>query len=258
MKDEFSDKLDLAADLIVRARWPIALTGAGISVDSGIPDFRSPGGLWTRYDPFEYAHIEAFFRNPEKVWQMLKELSDLVVNARPNPGHEGLAALERMGRLKAVITQNVDNLHQEAGNTEVIEFHGNGNYLVCTQCDFRTSAREAETRARQDGVFPPRCPQDQSVLKPDVIFFGESIPIRPLAASEEHAGRSDLILVIGTSATVSPASSIPLITKQVGGKIIEINLTTTQLTPMADLTLLGSASRIMPLLVERVRALLEG
>lgn len=257
MDQETTEKIKAAALLIADAQWPIALTGAGISVDSGIPDFRSPGGLWTRFDPFEYATIQAFRADPKKVWEMLTELSALIIEAAPNPGHTGFSTLEKMGRLKAVITQNVDNLHQEAGNREVIEFHGNGNLLVCLNCGYKVDAKTGEDHAKSVGDWPPDCPQCGEILKPGVVFFGEEIPSDPLHKAHFHAARADLIIVVGTSATVAPASGIPLITKQGGGKILEINLAPTQLTALADITIIGGASRIMPLLVDEVEQLLR-
>ena len=257
MSDQYRETLRQAAQSVVAAKWVVALTGAGISVDSGIPDFRSPGGLWTRFDPMEYGTIDAFARNPTKVWEMIKELSRVVTDARPNPGHVGLAELESMGYLKAVITQNIDNLHQEAGNKEVIEFHGNGSTLVCPTCAGRFSALEAEQRARATGDWPPECSSCGVILKPDVIFFGEVIPPEALERAHMHATQADLILVLGTSATVVPASNIPLITRQVGGKIIEFNLTETQLTPMAHLSVVGNTSTTVPGLIRAVRELVD-
>lgn len=249
-----SAQLNEAAGLILASKWPIALTGAGISVDSGIPDFRGAGGIWERYDPMEYGTIHAFRADPAKVWKMLTELSDMVSSARPNPGHKGLADLERLGLLKAIITQNIDNLHQEAGNTEVIEFHGNGNYLTCMMCGGKYEAEVTADKARADGNWPPECPSCSQVLKPDVVFFGEMIPSAALAGSMMHADKADLILVLGTSATVVPASQIPISVKQRGGRIIEFNLEQTQLSPMADMTILGNTSLTMPALINAIKS----
>jgi NAD-dependent protein deacetylase/lipoamidase len=253
MDESTEKKLRYAAQWLADSLWAVALTGAGLSVDSGIPDFRSPGGLWDRFDPFEYAHVEAFHTDPIKVWQMLKELSDLVINAKPNPGHHSLVELSEMGILQAVITQNIDNLHQEAGSPEVIEFHGNGNRLVCLSCGWTTTADKAHEKCEATGEFPPSCESCGSIMKPEVIFFGEPIPAKALMDSQEQAQKADLILVVGTSATVVPASNIPLLTKRAGGRIVEINLETTALSPMADVTLLGSTTDILPRLVQAVR-----
>lgn len=244
-----------AARLLVAAKYPIALSGAGISVDSGIPDFRSPGGLWTHFDPMEYGTIEAFNRNPSKAWEMFEEMSKVILPAKPNPGHLGLAELEEMGLLKAIITQNIDNLHQEAGSKNVIEFHGNSNKLVCRTCGGRFSADEAE--AKKNDNWPPECPSCAEILKPDVVLFGEQIPYYALTESQAHAQKSDLIFVLGASVTVMPASGIPLITRNNGGKIIEFNLTETQLSPIADITLFGNTSVTVPRFVQTVSSIIE-
>jgi NAD-dependent deacetylase len=238
-----------AAKDIVDARKTIALTGAGISVESGIPDFRSAGGLWSKYDPEEYAHISAFRSNPAKVWQMLQEMMELVLSAEPNPAHRALAELERMGLLRSVITQNVDGLHQRGGSKEVIEFHGSNQWLVCLGCGYRQEAASLSLE-----VIPPRCPQCGSILKPDVVFFGEAIPWEAQTKSFEEARTCDLVLVVGTSAVVYPAAGIPTIAKQGGAKVVEINMESTPLTgSVSDYLIQGSAGQILPKIVEEVK-----
>ncbi len=245
---------DRAADLLRGAKWPIALTGAGISVESGIPDFRSPGGLWERFDPMEYATIDAFRGNPVKVWNMLREMSAVVREARPNRAHYAMAEFEAMGRLKAIVTQNIDDMHQKAGSKRVIEFHGNVRKLVCLFCHREFAAGAVEEQAAAAAEFPPRCPNDGHILKPNVVFFGEAIPVKASIEADQEARKCDLILVVGTSATVYPASSIPLVAREGGAKVIEINLAETGLTHyVADLSLLGSAGDILPQLAERLR-----
>lgn len=245
---------DQAVELLAGSRHAVALTGAGISVDSGIPDFRSPGGLWDRFDPFEYATIQAFVANPEKVWVMLKEMNFVVTDARPNAGHLALAELEALGVLKAIVTQNIDNLHQEAGSRRVIEFHGNVRQLVCLRCRRSYPAAEVEERSAATGEFPPRCPDDGRILKPDVVLFGEGIPAEASAAAQMEADECDVMLVIGTSATVFPASSIPMIARARGAKVIEVNLTATALTgSIAHFSVQGSSTTVLPKLVEAVR-----
>jgi len=242
-----------AAEIVARGQYVVALTGAGISVDSGIPDFRSPGGLWDRFDPMEYAHIEAFYANPRKVWNMLREMSGTVRNAKPNSGHLALAELERLGLLKAIITQNIDNMHQDAGSTNVIEFHGNVRQLVCMRCNARYNAREVETLTEKEGVFPPVCPHDGQILKPNVVFFGEAIPIEASYQSQYQAEACDVMLVIGTSATVFPASGIPMIARRTGATVIEFNITSTPLTgAVAQLSILGSSSVTLPEMVKLI------
>jgi NAD-dependent deacetylase len=225
------------------ARSAVALTGAGISVDSGIPDFRSAGGLWEQFDPMEYATIQAFARAPEKVWTMVREMNAVIRAARPNEGHLALARLESAGKLAAIVTQNIDNLHQDAGSREVIEFHGNGRRLICLECGRRISAADAPRD--QD---PPRCTcARRPVLKPDVVFFGEMIPPEAVARANRAVMRCDLLLVVGTSGLVSPASEIPGIARRSGARIAEINLEPTPLTgTVAHESLRGSASVLLP------------
>jgi NAD-dependent protein deacetylase/lipoamidase len=238
-----------AAKDIEDSRKTIALTGAGISVESGIPDFRSAEGLWSKYDPEEYAHISAFRSNPAKVWLMIKDMMELVLGAEPNPAHIALAELEKMGLLRVVITQNVDGLHQRGGSREVIEFHGSNQWLVCLGCGYR---REAASLSLED--IPPRCPQCSSILKPDVVFFGEPIPGEAQNRSFEEARTCDLVLVIGTSAIVYPAAGIPTLAKQSGAKVVEINMEPTPLTGfVSDYLIQGSAGTILPQIMEEIR-----
>ena len=232
-----------AADIIIGSKVTLALTGAGISVESGIPDFRSAAGLWSRYDPAEYATISAFRANPEKVWEMLLEMDEIVGQAKPNKAHLALGELETMGLLDCVITQNVDNLHQAGGSKNVIEYHGNSSTLSCLSCGKRYAAEEKR------GERPPRC-ACQNVLKPDVIFFGEAIPQKAMSRSFEFASSAQALLVVGTSAVVSPVNIIPSIAKRNGAKIIEVNKERTHLTDtLTDIFFQGSAGEIMPQIV---------
>ena len=243
----------LARDIIT-SRQAIALTGAGVSVESGIPDFRSAGGLWSRYDPVEYAHIDGFRRDPVKIWDMLREIITVIGAATPNPGHRALAELEAMGRLSSIITQNVDGLHQEAGSKNVIEFHGSNRFLVCPQCGFREKTDHFDTLR-----LVPRCPVCDAVLKPDVVFFGEAIPADAMARAFDEADRADLVLVIGTSAVVYPASGIPETARRHGARVVEINLEETDLTRHAtDYFIKGAFGETLPRIVTAVRQLSEG
>ncbi|MBZ0270977.1 NAD-dependent deacylase [bacterium] len=238
-----------AVGWLAGARKAVALTGAGISVDSGIPDFRSAGGLWEKFDPMEYATIHAFRRDPAKVWAMLFELGDVVRSARPNPAHEALAALEQAARLAGVITQNIDNLHQAAGSRVVIEYHGNGRRLVCLACLETFDAVEFDKDAL--AKRPPRCSHCEAILKPDVVLFGEEIPRHAATESMRLAQACDVMLVIGTSAEVFPAAELPAIAKMHGAKVVELNRETTKLSRLADATILGSASDTLPELARR-------
>ncbi len=241
------DLIKESAQIIVNSKSTIALTGAGISVESGIPDFRSAGGLWSKFDPAEYATIHAFQQDPEKVWNMLVEMEDVVSGAEPNAAHIGMGDLEKMGLLKCIITQNVDNLHQDGGAENVIEYHGNSSSLSCLTC------RKKFKSTDKKGDNPPKCDCGQ-ILKPDVIFFGEAIPADSMNRSFHLASSAEALIVAGTSAVVSPANTIPDIAKQNGAKIIEINLERTQLTGrLTDVFLQGSAGETISALVEEVR-----
>ena len=245
--------IEQAAQDIVNSKKSIAFTGSGISEESGIPTFRGGQGLWEKYDPMEYAHIQSFIKNPEKVWEMLAEMAEIISKAKPNPAHIALAELENMGLLEAVITQNVDGLHQMAGNKHVVEFHGSNQWLVCIKCGFRT-----EIKNYSPNDFPPKCERCLSILKPDVVFFGEAISYNAQVKSMYLAKVSDLVLVIGTSAVVYPAAQIPITAKEYGAKIIEINKEKTSLSDgIASYSIEGPAGEVMPHIVEAVRRLIS-
>jgi NAD-dependent deacetylase len=209
---------DSAARWIEEAGHTVAFTGAGISVESGIPTFRGPTGLWSRYDP-QILDLRYFYEHPKESWEAIREIfyDYMGANARPNAAHRFLAELERRGRLDGVITQNIDNLHQEAGSRNVVEFHGTAQKLLCTRCGERTPFTE---HGLND--LPPLCDRCGGLLKPDFIFFGESIPPEAYRRSMELAEDADLLLVIGTTGEVMPASMIPYEAKK--ARIIEINI----------------------------------
>ncbi|HSL91420.1 MAG TPA: NAD-dependent deacylase [Candidatus Limnocylindrales bacterium] len=237
-----------AAEFLASRGSAVALTGAGISVESGIPAFRGAQGMWERFDPAEYATIGAFLRDPAKVWEMLAEMIEVLTRAEPNPAHRGLAELERMGILRSVITQNVDGLHQAAGSSRVIEYHGNPRELVCVEC----WKRHPSLRKIAEGI-PPRC-DCGAILKPDIVFFGEPIPWAAQEQAEEEARTCGVLLVIGTSAQVSPACDIPRIAKERGARIVEINPEETSLTrTVTDLHIPGNASSVISGLLSDVR-----
>ena len=233
------------AAILSQHRRLVALTGAGISVESGIPDFRSPGGLWERFDPMEYAHIRAFRNNPAKVWILLKEMDAVITAARPNPAHYALAELEAKGLLLGIITQNVDNLHQAAGSRRVVEYHGNARRFVCDTCK---GHHPLETL---DFDHTPLYCLCGGLIRPDVVFFGEAIPEAARKESEALARECDLMLVIGTSGEVAPASYLPYTAKEHGALIVENNLEPTSLTEnLTDHFLPGPAGRLWPRVIE--------
>lgn len=235
------------ADMIKEQKYVVAFTGAGISVDAGIPAFRGGQGLWEKYDPMEYAQISTFMRHPEKVWIMLRDMASVVFASMPSPAHKALAGLEKLGYLKAVITQNVDGLHQEAGNTNVIEYHGNHRWLVCMDCQKRLPFTPDAA-----AVHPyPRCEKCGKALKPDVVFFGEGIPMAEMVRANNEANQCKAMFIIGTSGVVYPAADIPYQAKSKGAVIIEINVEKTPFTSsITDHFLKGTASDILPHILE--------
>jgi NAD-dependent deacetylase len=242
------DLISKAAGDLMAATNVIALTGAGISVESGIPPFRGTGGIWEKIDPMEYAHIDAFMSDPVKVWDVLiRGMKDVVDQALPNDAHKGLARLEELGIIKTVITQNVDGLHQAAGSSDVIEFHGNFAWQSCLDC-----GRRRPTHTVEMDRLPPRCTCG-GILRPECVFFGEQIPPRHLSRSQLLAMQCDIMLVIGTSATVQPAATIPIISKQSGARVIEINTEPTPLThSVSDYLIAGKAGEVMHRIVTEV------
>lgn len=237
------------AERLLQSRHAVALTGAGISVESGIPDFRSKNGLWSRFDPMEYAHIDSFRAHPQKVWNMLFEMDSLVGNAKPNAAHHALAQLESMGVLKALVTQNIDSLHQKAGSVNVIEFHGHGRTLRCDRCHQRFDRTSLSFEK-----LPPLCACG-APLRPEIVFFGEDIPREAYRQAMAATQRCDFILVVGTSATVAPASFLPRTAKNNGAFLLEVNPTKTQLTEMySDLHLADSAAIMLPAILAELNS----
>lgn len=198
---------DLAA-LLAGATHAVVLTGAGISTESGVPDFRSPGGTWEKFDPMEVASLDTFMRDPVRFWQFHRPRFDLVAQVAPNPAHEAVAELQRRGIVKALITQNIDGLHRRAGSEDVIEVHGSLSAGRCLRCDVRVTTDELLTRADAAGDGVPRC-ECGFQLKSDVVMFGEMLPSEQLDAAFEHAGLADVMLVIGSSLLVAPVSNLP-------------------------------------------------
>jgi len=221
----------------------VALTGSGISAESGVPTFRdAQSGLWSRYDPLQLATPEAFARDPELVWRWYAWRRALVEGAKPNAGHRALADLERRAPVFSLVTQNVDGLHQEAGSAKVLELHGN----------IRRSRCPAENiTVEPDGTehIPPLCSNCGSPLRPDVVWFGESLPVAGLEAASEAARSCDVLLSVGTSGLVYPAASLPYEALENGAVVVEVNPERTPLSASADFSLRGSAGEVLPRLV---------
>ncbi len=235
-----------AVRLLRESKKTIALTGAGVSTESGIPDFRSRDGLWSRFDPMEYGTLGAFTQNPEKVWTMLAELMR-ITDTKPNAGHRAMAEMEALGLLAGIITQNIDSLHQEAGSKRVVEYHGSLDSFVCKQCN--CSYPFAEVREME---LPPRCSSCDAILKPGIVFFDEQIPSSALSETQDLIYQADLLLVAGTSCQVFPAAAIPATLLAEGGKIIEINREPV-LSSQAEVVLDGSFAKCMVQLVDLLR-----
>jgi NAD-dependent deacetylase len=210
------------AELIREAGSVVALTGAGISVPSGIPDFRSPGtGLWTNVNPMEVAHIEVFRRDPERFWHFYGDRFQTLEDKEPNGAHRALAQLEHAGLLSAVITQNIDRLHAKAGSRDLVEVHGSIEHSSCQRCGARYPLAEVRARQASDGAGIPRCDCGQP-LKPDVVLFGEYLPVAALTRAEQLAAGADLMLCIGSSLEVYPVAQLPQMTLNAGGEIAVI------------------------------------
>jgi NAD-dependent deacetylase len=244
-----SDALERAKELVAKSKKITAFTGAGISVDSGIPDFRSEGGLWERYDPHEYATIESFLQNPKKFWTMGRELAETILRAKPNAAHKGLARLEADGRLIGVITLNIDNLHQVAGNKRVVELHGNYLRAYCIECHAEYIG-DAIHQSVAKGKIPPICEKCSGVLKSEAILFGEPLPEAAMTEATEMCRNTDLMLVIGTSLSVYPAAFLPQLAKNSGAKVILVNLEGSNRDSVADIVLKGRATEIIPKIVD--------
>jgi NAD-dependent deacetylase len=242
--------LTKAAALWRESSTAVALTGAGVSVAAGIPDFRSPGGLWSRFDPMRVATAEALAERPAEVWAFLLEVRDVVARAVPTPAHAALARLEAAGRLEAVITQNIDNLHQAAGSKNVVEYHGGMGRYRCMTCLADHDPREAARLTGRD--IPWRCRVCGGVVRPDIVFFGESIPLDALRKSGQLALAADFLLVVGTSGEVAPANALPYQVQGRGGVVVEINPGESVYRAMADVRIPAPAEVALPLLEKLV------
>lgn len=240
--------LENAARTIRDARCCFAFTGAGISVESGIPPFRGPQGLWSKYDPAKF-EMNYFRRHPKESWELLVEIFySRQVACRPNRAHRALAELEAAGRLVAVVTQNIDGLHQQAGNTTVLEYHGSTSRMQCMNC-----RRKFPTQGVRLDALPPKCPDCGGVLKPDIVFFSEGIPDDVHRDATTLARQADALIVVGTTGEVQPAGRIPWIAHHNGATVIEINTRESAYTYRAtDIYLEGKAGRMLPMLAEAV------
>jgi len=232
------------ARLLVESGPCVVLTGAGVSTESGIPDFRSPGGLWAEFDPLDYGSMESFRADPVRVWRFYAPRFSVLTEAEPNAAHLALAELERKGLVRAVVTQNIDLLHERAGSREVIEVHGSIRTSSCLSCGVRWPlARVLELI--EEGGGAPRCPSCGTVLKPDVVFFGELLPERAIDRATELAREAGLLLVVGSSLEVYPVAGLPLETLDAGGRLAIVNRGSTPFDARASVRIDGSAGEAL-------------
>ena len=248
--NDMQTDIEKVATLARDAKRIVAFTGAGISEESGIPTYRDTNGLWTKYDPSKYASIDYFLQDPSYYWNFFREVRypSLFENARPNPGHLALADLEHGGKLRCVITQNIDGLHQEAGSRRVIELHGNTRIIQCLQCSKEYSAENVYEMTETH--IPPECTDCGGLLKPAVVFFGESLPQGAVREAYTEAEGCDLLLVVGSSLVVYPAAHIPVRAKECGARLVIINKEPTVMDTMADIVLNAKAGTTLPPIVE--------
>lgn len=240
------------ADLLRHSRQAVAFTGAGISTPSGIPDFRSPhSGLWEKVDPVAVASIYGFRQNPQAFYNWIYPLAEIMLNAHPNPAHHALAQLERINSLHGIITQNIDMLHTRAGSKVIFELHGHLREATCVHC-FRVFIAEPIIRQFLADRMVPRCPDCGGVIKPNVILYGEQLPFKQLLSAQEASRKADLMLVIGSSLEVAPASDLPILTLRGGGKLVIINLEPTHLDSQAEIVIQGNAADVLPSLIQRL------
>jgi NAD-dependent deacetylase len=251
---ELNSAIERAADFILSADYVVALSGAGVSVESGIRPFRGPGGLWTERGEPSMDGWTRFKRDPKAYWerrldpQRRRGFGSSLAEAQPNPGHLALAEMEGMGLVKALITQNIDNLHIEAGSVNVLEIHGNSKKLRCIECNARFHREGFDL-----SVLPPRCPSCGGVVEGDTVMFGEPIPAGVLRGCFEETERSDCMLVVGTSGVVVPAASFPFTVKRKGGTLVEVNPLQSELSYMCDVCVRAPSGEVLPLLVSLLK-----
>ena len=248
--------IENAARRVAEARYVVAMTGAGLSVESGIPPFRGPGGLWTKHGEPPMNGYQQFLNNPRAAWEErlnprgpMRELWETLQRAEPNPGHTALAELEQWGVLRCLITQNIDDLHRQAGSRLLAEIHGNYTLIRCIECGQRAPLDTVSL-----AELPPHCPSCGGIVKSDTVSFGEPIPPDVLQRCYEVTEQCDCMIVAGTSATVVPAAQFPMSVRQQGGELIEVNLYESELTQVCSVSIRAPAGEALPRLTARQRA----
>ncbi|MFX1450134.1 MAG: NAD-dependent deacetylase [Promethearchaeota archaeon] len=265
MSKEISEKIKKVAKMIVESKYCIVLSGAGMSTESGIPDFRGPEGVWTKMgdDPMDVASIASFedmasSRTPNPQMQdMLMEIVQKLITSRPNKGHKVVGKLYKKGYVKAVITQNIDSLHQRGGAKEVIEVHGTYKTATCLTCAKKYKFEQLLQMVLQDGKFPPTCERTDcgGFIKPDVVFFGEMLPPMAIKKAMHYAEVTDLMLILGSSLVVYPVANLPNIAKSNGAKIVIINEEETPKDYFADIIIRGRLGDILPNILQEIEAI---
>lgn len=252
------DKLDVFAKTIYQSKKIVIFTGAGISTESGIPDFRSPGGIWEKYDPNEltYQKFLTLQTSREKYWERQKNLWPIIAAAKPNAGHIAIAELYQMGKLDCVITQDGDGLHQRSGipTQKVIELHGTWTRALCLKCGSKYPSELIQPRL-EAGEKVPLCEKCGGILKPDVIQFGQSMPIKETNEAQQKAANCDMLIVCGSSLIVYPAAEMPLLAKEHGAKLVIVNIMDTPHDQFADIVINEKIGIVMPIVIEKVKSL---
>ncbi len=255
-EEKMEEKIQKVAQWIIDSKKMIVFSGAGLSTESGIPDFRSPGGVWDKYNPedFYFQNFLASEASREKYWRMATEMYEPMKKAQPNRAHLAIAELERLGKLDCVITQNIDGLHHKAGNSEekIIQLHGTAMYVTCLRCTKRYDREEIQERIKK-GVRVPYCDDCGGPLKPATISFGQSMPVKETQEAHQRSSLCDLFIVIGSSLVVQPAASMPLVAKQSGAKLVIINRDPTPYDDLADITIHGQAGPTMESILKHVK-----
>ncbi len=255
MDAQIENLIEKAADIIASAKKVVVFTGAGISTESGIPDFRSPGGIWSKYQPIMFQDFMSSEEMRRESWRRGKESYHLFADVGPNPAHYAIAELERMGKLGCLITQNIDNLHQKAGNSPdmVIELHGTAMYVLCMECGKRWPRAEIQEWL-ESGIEIPECDECGGIMKSATVSFGQPMPERETTLAQRRSQQAEVFIVVGSSLVVYPAAHMPMIAKQNGARLIIINLGETPFDDYADVLIRGKAGETMERLVERVKA----
>jgi len=252
------EKLDVFAKTIYQSKKIVVFTGAGISTESGIPDFRSPGGIWEKYDPNEltYQKFLTLQTSREKYWERQKNLWPIIAAAKPNAGHIAIAELYHMGKLDCVITQDGDGLHQRSGipTQKVIELHGTWTRALCLKCGSKYPSELIQPRL-EAGEKVPLCEKCGGILKPDVIQFGQSMPIKETNEAQQKAANCDMLIVCGSSLIVYPAAEMPLLAKEHGAKLVIVNIMDTPHDQFADIVINEKIGIVMPIVIEKVKSL---